>query len=55
LAEEEMGNIMVDWEGDWKIPLEKTGPSTKLKPKIHEVDEEEEGGDGQRKGARGNN
>jgi hypothetical protein len=45
LTEEEMGHIMVDWDDEWKIPPVETGPSEKQKPKIHEVDEDEEEGE----------
>jgi hypothetical protein len=45
LTEEDMGHIMVDWDDEWKIPLTEVEPSTKKNPKVHEIDEEEEGGD----------
>jgi hypothetical protein len=42
LTKEEMGNIMDDWDDEWKIPPTETEPSIQINLKVYDVDEEEE-------------
>jgi hypothetical protein len=41
LTEEEMGNIMDDWDNEWNIPPIEIEPSMDPNPKLYGVDEEE--------------
>jgi hypothetical protein len=37
-----MGNIMDNWDDEWKIPPIETKTLTQRNPKVYDVDEEEE-------------
>jgi hypothetical protein len=45
LTEEDMGHIMEDWVDDWKIPTSYTKQTEKKKPKLQDVDDDEEEGE----------